>query len=70
MLFTISTNSLAFPGIFRGVLDNNIKKITDKHKIKAAYAIANLVKNPKSCKIIVDALNKIVAKAITKVFKK
>jgi len=63
-------NSLAFPGVFRGVLDNNIKKITDTHKIKAAQAIAGLVKNPKSGKIIVDALDKRVAKAITKVFKK
>src|SRR5438477_525390 len=39
-------NALAFPGIFRGALDNGVKKITDDHKIAAAKAIAGLVKNP------------------------
>jgi malate dehydrogenase (oxaloacetate-decarboxylating) len=39
-------NSLAFPGIFRGALDNRVTKITDKHKIAAAEAIASLVKKP------------------------
>lgn len=36
-------NALAFPGIFRGALDNNVKKITDAHKIAAAEAIASFV---------------------------
>jgi malate dehydrogenase (oxaloacetate-decarboxylating) len=39
-------NVLAFPGIFRGALDNNVRKITDAHKIKAAKAIASLIKSP------------------------
>ena len=63
-------NVLAFPGIFRGALDNGVKKITDEHKIKAARAIAGLVKNPKSGKIITDALDKRVARAVAGVFKK
>lgn len=45
-------NSLAFPGIFRGALDNHIRQITDEHKIAAAEALAALVKNPTTSKII------------------
>ncbi|MEK7072576.1 MAG: NADP-dependent malic enzyme, partial [Patescibacteria group bacterium] len=36
-------NVLAFPGIFRGLLDSGIKKITTEMKIKAAEAIASCV---------------------------
>lgn len=39
-------NAVAFPGIFRGALDNGVKQITDDHKIAAAEAIASLVENP------------------------
>ncbi len=63
-------NVLVFPGIFRGVLDNNVKEITQKHKLAAASAIAALIKNPKSGKIIPAALDKKVAKAVANVFKK
>ena len=63
-------NVLVFPGIFRGVLDNNVKKITEKHKLAAAHAIANLIKTPKSGKIIPGALDKKVAQAVAGVFKK
>ncbi len=45
-------NALAFPGIFRGALDNGVKKITDEHKIAAAEAIASLVENPSANEII------------------
>lgn len=38
-------NSLAFPGLFRGLLDNNIKKITDEIKLECAVAIASLIKD-------------------------
>lgn len=38
-------NAIAFPGIFRGALDNGVKKITDEHKIAAAEVIAGLVDN-------------------------
>lgn len=63
-------NVLVFPGIFRGVLDNKIKAITDEHKIKAAKALAFLVKLPKSGRIIVPALDKRAVKAVAKIFKK
>ena len=38
-------NALAFPGIFRGALDNQVKQITDQHKIAAAETIAAFKKN-------------------------
>jgi len=38
-------NVLAFPGIFRGVLDANAKEITEKMKLAAAYAIAETIDN-------------------------
>lgn len=45
-------NSLAFPGIFRGALDNKVNKITDYHKIAAAEVIASLVPKPSADEII------------------
>ncbi len=62
-------NVLVFPGIFRGALDTRTRYITDKIKIKAAKTIAGLVKNPKSDRIIPDALDKRVAKAVASVFR-
>jgi len=38
-------NSLAFPGLFRGLIDNKINKITDKIKLECAIAIASLIKD-------------------------
>lgn len=49
-------NALAFPGIFRGALDNKVQTITDNHKIKVAEAIAALVAEP-STEQIVPSLN-------------
>ena len=60
-------NSLAFPGIFRGALDHKISKITDKHKLAAARAIAALVKKPTANKIVPDMFDKRVAPAVANV---
>ncbi len=60
-------NALAFPGVFRGALDNKIKKITDEHKIAAAEAIAGLVKKPTTDQIIPSVLDKKVVPAVAKV---
>ena len=38
-------NVLAFPGVFRGALDNKVSKITDQMKLAAAQALADYVKN-------------------------
>lgn len=65
-------NSLAFPGLFRGLLDHKIKKITDEIKLECAIAIASLIKDedltvtnilpnaldPRTVAIIVNRLKK------------
>ncbi len=62
-------NSLAFPGVFRGALDNKVRKITDDMKVKAAKAIAALVARPTALKIVPDMFDKKVAKAVAKVIR-
>ncbi len=62
-------NALAFPGIFRGALDNKIQKITDKHKIATAEVIAKLVKKPTVDKIVPDIFEANLVKSIAKVIK-
>jgi len=62
-------NSLAFPGIFRGALDNKVTKITMDMKLKAAQAIAALVPKPTAQKIVPDMFDKRVAKAVAKVIR-
>ena len=63
-------NVLVFPGIFRGALDTRTRKITEMHKLKAAKAIAALIKKPTRDKIIVAALDKRAVKVVSAVFKK
>ncbi len=62
-------NSLAFPGVFRGALDRNIRKITTAMKIKTARAIAGLVKTPTPDKIVPDMFDKRVATTVAKVIR-
>ncbi|HJQ08471.1 MAG TPA: NADP-dependent malic enzyme [Candidatus Saccharimonadales bacterium] len=57
-------NALAFPGIFRGALDNRVSEITDQHKIAAAEAIANLIKTPTMDNIIPSVLDDRLVPAI------
>lgn len=38
-------NSLAFPGLFRGILEHKIKKITEEIKLECALGIASLIKD-------------------------
>ncbi len=60
-------NALAFPGIFRGALDNRVRKITDENKIAAAEVIANLVDSPTSEMIIPSVLDERLVPSIAKV---
>lgn len=60
-------NSIAFPGIFRGALDNKVRNITDAHKIKAAEVIASLVENPSPEEIIPSTLDPRLVPEISKV---
>lgn len=57
-------NVLAFPGIFRGALNNKVAQITDEMLIKAAVKLASLVENPNTELILPNPLDKAVAPAI------
>ncbi len=59
-------NVLAFPGVFKGALSSGKKQITDEMKLKAAEALASLVKNPSQDKIIPEAFDIGVADAVAK----
>jgi malate dehydrogenase (oxaloacetate-decarboxylating) len=60
-------NALAFPGIFRGALDNKVRSITDNHKIAAAEVIAGLVSKPTPQRIIPEVLDNRLVPAISRV---
>ncbi|HEY1085464.1 MAG TPA: NADP-dependent malic enzyme [Candidatus Saccharimonadales bacterium] len=60
-------NALAFPGIFRGALDNGVKQITDQHKVAAAEVIASLVETPSADQIIPSVFDERLVPAIAKV---
>lgn len=60
-------NALAFPGIFKGALDHQIRQITDEHKIKAAEVIASLVDSPTADKIIPSIIDNRLVDSIAKV---
>lgn len=65
-------NSLAFPGLFKGVIEGNLVKITDEMKIECAFSIASLVseKELSTSKIIPEPLDyrvpAVIAKNITR----
>lgn len=62
-------NSLVFPGVFRGALDNKVSKITDEMKLKAAKSLAALVKKPTAQKIVPGAFEKGISAAVAKAIK-
>lgn len=62
-------NATAFPGIFRGALDNKVTKITDQHKIAAAEVIANLVDAPDAEHVIPPVFDERLVPAIASVIK-
>ena len=61
-------NSLAFPGLFKGILEAGVAQITDEMKLECAFAIASTVSdeelNPEF--IIPDALDNKVVEAVSK----
>ena len=61
-------NALAFPGIFRGALDNKIAHITEEHKLAVAEVIAKLVEEPNPEQIIPSVLDERLVPEIAKVF--
>ncbi len=59
-------NALVFPGIFRGALDAGVSKITEETKLRAARALAGLIKRPTADLIIPDLLDARVVKTVAK----
>lgn len=59
-------NALVFPGIFRGALDKGVRKITEATKVRAAHALAGLIKKPTASKIIPDLFDKRVVTAVAR----
>jgi len=59
-------NVLAFPGIFRGALDNKVQQITDVMLIKAAENLAGLVSKPTPNLILPSPFNKKVVAAVAR----
>ena len=57
-------NVLAFPGIFKGVLQYHKREITDDMKIRAAEAIAGYITNPTPNEILPNPLDKGVADVV------
>jgi len=62
-------NSLAFPGIFRGALDNRVNGITDDMKIAAAKKLAGLIKTPTAENVIPPIKTPGLVKAVASVIK-
>jgi malate dehydrogenase (oxaloacetate-decarboxylating) len=55
---------LAFPGVFRGLLDAHARDITDKMLLAAAAAIADVVQEPNPSFIVPSVFDAAVAPAV------
>ncbi|MBI2033738.1 MAG: NADP-dependent malic enzyme [Candidatus Liptonbacteria bacterium] len=62
-------NSLAFPGIFRGALDNKVKQVTMTMLVRAAENLAFCVTNPAPDKILPLPLDKTAVLAVARAIK-
>ncbi len=62
-------NALVFPGIFKGFIDNNVKTVTQKMKLKAAIALAYVIKKPNKNKILPSVTSQDAVKAIAQAIK-
>jgi len=62
-------NVLAFPGVFRGVLDARVREITSEMNIKAAEAIADFVTDLNPENIMPSALDKSVTMSVANAIK-
>ena len=57
-------NSLAFPGVFRGALDVRATRITNRMKVAAAEALAGLIEEPTTERVIPWTLDPAVVPAV------
>ncbi len=62
-------NVLAFPGIFRGALDNGIKQFEDSMFVSAAENLAAFVKEPGKERILPSVFEKGLVEAVAKAIK-
>ncbi len=62
-------NVLAFPGIFKGLLQSRKKEVTKAMMIKAAYAIAACVSEPTALKVIPQVFEKEVVLQVSEAIK-
>ncbi len=58
-------NVLVFPGLFKGLLEKGIKRVTPEIKLKVADALANSIDNPSFDRIIPDPFDKRVVKTVS-----
>lgn len=61
-------NVLAFPGIFRGALDNRVRLFTDQMFIAAAEALAGCVKDLGPDQVLPSVFDKAVVKVVASAF--
>ena len=59
-------NVLVFPGLFKGLIQNEIIEVSSKIKIEAARALAGVVESPTPEKIIPSVFDPAVVEAIAK----
>ncbi|HAS84621.1 MAG TPA: NAD-dependent malic enzyme [Candidatus Yonathbacteria bacterium] len=62
-------NSLAFPGIFRGALDNRIKQFNEQMFIRSAEALAGYVKDPKQDQVLPSMFDKGIIEVVKEVIR-
>ncbi len=62
-------NVLAFPGIFKGALENKLTQFTDEHFLKVAHALSSLVDNPSRENILPGVFDERIVNAVSSVFK-
>jgi malate dehydrogenase (oxaloacetate-decarboxylating) len=63
-------NALVYPGLFRGMLDKKVNKVTDAVKLRAAHALASFIKKPTAERIVPSIFDKGLHQAIAKSVKK
>ncbi|MEK7531772.1 MAG: NADP-dependent malic enzyme [Patescibacteria group bacterium] len=63
-------NALVFPGVFLGLIDGKISKITDQMKMASAEALASIVENPTEENIIPDIFNPNIVPTISEAVRK
>ena len=62
-------NVLAFPGIFRGALDNGVRVVTQEMFVRAATELAACVENPTPDEIIPSVFDKRVVSVVAATIK-